>query len=519
MNNEVIKNIIELIHSPKVVSFSKHTLAEKLKNSGYCDNLYTCFDLEAKLINLQIFVGTNKIDLENLDLNRLLNRFEEVVVEYIDMFYKPRNKAEFVDIACENYFLNGYMFHGTSKKHYKNIRANGLNGNSNFKNNDLLKQVDIIFSSHRKHKCFEGKIELLQKDIFYASDHAYSGVYYAYQSPEHLSRFCANGHTTNGNAFDTFAYFRRDKKACLNNLKVICKTCNFSKKEEEITLRCFRTLWKENVAKNEKFYLFLIPRKIVDRTDFNFIEEIKASKSNKQEIIKQMLNPKYIHNRISTHVPPADIFYIQLLDLHKSFKNSSKGTKYITHSGKEYFYDLVLDVPNKQKIYYCFNCEKTNSLSNLILVSKHDYDKILKSNLLPFANEAIANTPFGQSVIQDARKQISLQKAKEIYINTCKKDLKKCEKLLDNNEKLYQQVNSMLTNYVVTLKVMIDNNILQSDLDTGAYSVARKSLDPHYALSHQFNSKTYDPEIVLDRLENIKRFIDDISIQKPIDKK
>ena len=147
-------------------------------------------------------------------------------------------------------------------------------------------------------------MSLLLSKSYYLSDNAYSGIYYAYQSPEYLSRFCANGHFLNENCYERFAYFRRDKDSCLKNLKNFCKNNDFSDLETEKVLNCFEILWKQNVHKDEHFYLFLIPRKLVDRTEENITQYLRNNIKNmtKRQIINFMLRSRYIHDKTFTEV-------------------------------------------------------------------------------------------------------------------------------------------------------------------------------------------------------------------------
>lgn len=510
MNTNFIENAKNLIFSDITKNKVNKLLQERLKNNSSCDNLYACFDLQAKLILLQIFAGDKKVNIDDVDLEGFDNHFEEIVVNLIEKLYSPKNKKEFFNIVTKNYFTNGYMYHGTSSKHYKNIFKNGLNGKQNFKNVSMLKEVNEIFSNHKKYKCFEGKINVLESDCYYVSDRVYGSIYYAYQSPEYLSRFCANGYVTRGNEFDTFAYFRRDKKACYQNLKTFCKKYEFSLIEKNKTLSCFKKIWKENVVKNESFYLCLIPRKLLDREEKELVNKLaEKTQLTKAEIIQEILKPRYIHDKTYTHIMAENILFLPLLDLHKSFKNSSKGIKYVTHDCTEYIYDLVADFPYLEKRFYIFNQKTHKCLSNnLYLVSKDEYANFVKANCELLANICTVNTPAGEDAIKLAQSYITLDEYISNMQLKAQQDLKKIKSFLNKNiDKSFEILCNMLYNYFVIFKAVAEERKWFSSLDIGRYYISYWELDRSYLISKAKKSGIYDKTLIQSRVDNIEKFL------------
>lgn len=510
MKSAMINNIEKLINDEKVKDKINKLLNKKYQNNLDCDNLYSCFDLQAKLIILQIFAGKHEIDLAKVNLDELTKDFAGVVVKLILEIYKPKNKDEFLEIACCNYLENGYMCHGTSKKHCDNIKQNGLNGNNNFKNIELLNEINDIFLKHKRKKCFEGKMNLLSSNSYYVSDNIYSGIYYAYQSPEYFSRFCANGHLMKGNDYDRFAYFRRDKRVCKQNLKVFCVNNNFTKYERRKILKCFEILWMQNVDKNEHFYLCLIPRKFLNRIEQNIFKQLreKLNKLTKKDIVNILLRPRYIHDQSFTQISAQDILFIDLLDLHKSFKDSNKGEKFIYKNDKKTVYDLVIDVPYKNKKFFVFGKENDVVLEELEQISSSNEEKIIKKGCFIFANECAANTAYGKKIIDNARKLTSIKEIEVFFIKKAKKDLQRSKILLENDiDKCFKVVYKMMFDYVVVLKAMVDNGDWFSNLDTGSYYTAYGELDLHYMILKAKDSKVYDRELLLSRINNIETFV------------
>ena len=514
MENEIVNNINRLIHNNSVKAKIDTILKQTEKSNLDCDNLFSCFDLQAKLILLQIFAGQYQLDINKINLDELVNNFEKVVVDIIQEKYSPKNKAEFLEIVCNNYLVNGYMCHGTSQIHFENIVKNGLNGNNNFRNIKILNKVNDIFLAHKRKKCFEGKMNLLSSNSFYISDHIYSGIYYAYQSPEYFSRFCANGHLMRENDYDRFAYFRRDKEICCQNLKLFCDKNNFTHQEKQEVVNCFKILWNENVHQNEHFYLFLIPRKLVNRTEETTIEYLRENLSNltKRQMISNLLRPRHIHDKIFLTLPAESLLYIPLIDLHKKFKGTSIGEKYITRESKKFVFDLVRDIPYVRKHFYKFNnsCDY-NIPSDLYVISNVNEEKIIERYCDLFANECIANTPYGIEVIEKARKLTSLKDIKLKLLKRAKKDLTRCKYLIDNDvDKCFKNVYKMMFEYIVMFKTIIDNNDWFSNLNTADYYTAYGQLDPDYMILKAKDSNIYDYNLLSQRLQNIESFICDL---------
>lgn len=514
MKNFLIENIKLLLSHKKVKDKTIELLNTPLYDNLDCYNLYNCFELQAKLINLQIMLGSKFVDLEKLNIEDIINNFEKTVVKMIQKEYKPKTKSEFIHILFDNYFNNGYLLHGTRKLHFENIMSNGLNGNNNFKNIDLLQDVNNIFLKHKRKKSFEGKINLLSSNCYYLSDHAYSAIYYAYQSPGYFSRFCANGHFMCDNSYDRFAYFRKDKNACYLNLEVFCNNNNFSETEKLKVFNCFNLLWKENVSCDEHFYLFLVPRKLLNKTlsnNFeNFYKEIIGC--SKKEIVSFVLRPRLIHEKIYTPIFVKDLQYVPLLDLHKKFKNSNKGKKFININDSKVFFDLYQISPYKKEQFYIFNADDDKIEKQHMFVAKDTESKFLTKNYIVLANEFRANTEMGQKIIDKARSKITLDNLKKKLLSKACRDIKKCKSLLDGNLDLcFKKLYKILFDYIIILKSMIDNDEWFSNLDTGSYYTAYGELDKHYLILKAKDSLMYDKDLLLSRIENIENFI---SMQK-----
>ncbi len=515
MENQVVNNIKKIINNKLVKIKLDNLINGKIQNNFSCDNLYACFDLQAKLVLSQIFVGDYEIEINEQYLENIINNFEGTIVDVIQRVYKPKTKLEFLQIVTNNYLINGYMCHGTSRKHFENIIRNGLNGNNNFRNIEMLNEVNDIFLSHKRKKCFEGKMNLLSSNSFYLSDNIYSGIYYAYQSPEYFSRFCANGHLMKENCYDNFAYFRRDKRACRENLQQFCRDNKFAVKEQQSIMSCFDILWAENVHINEKFYLCLIPRSLVNRIEEPLIKYLSDNikKLTKKQIINILIRPRYIHDKTYSSILPKNIQYVQLVDLYKKFTSSSKGKKYIMVDDKKYVYDIVLDVPNKNKKFFVFrSIDECKIRSDIVLVSKINEERILKKYVNTIANECTANTAYGNKIIKRARTLITLEKLKLKLLRKAILDLNKCKLLLHTDlDKCFKLIYKMLFGYVIVLKTMIDNNDWFSNLNTADYYTTYGILDPDYLILKAKDSKVYDYDLLSSRIENIERFINNIN--------
>lgn len=510
MKNSIVENLKILLSHKKVRDKTTEILNTPLYDNLDCHNLYNCFELQAKLVNLQIMLGSKLIDLEKLNLDDVINNFEKTTVDLIQKEYNPKTKSEFIHILFDNYFINGYMLHGTSKLHFDNIMSNGLNGNNNFKNIDLLNEINNVFISHKRKKCFEGKMNLLSSNCYYLSDHVYSAIYYAYQSPEYFSRFCANGHFMCDNNYDRFAYFRRDKNACYSNLEVFCNNNNFSEAEKSKVLNCFNLLWKENVNNDEHFYLFLVPRKLLNKTLSDNFETFYKELINysKKDIVSFVLRPRLIHEKTYTPISVKDLLCVPLLNLHKKFKNSNKGKKFININDRKVIFDLYQISPYKKNKFYIFNADSDKIEKNLIFVSKNNESKVLSNNYTVLANELRANTKKGQEIIDKARSKITLDNLKKNLLLKACKDIKKCKILLDENLNLcFKKLYNMLFDYIIMLKSMIDNDDWFSNLDSGSYYTAYGELDQHYLILKAKDSLMYDRDLLLSRIENIENFV------------
>ena len=147
------------------------------------------------------------------------------------------------------------LFHGTTSA----METKFLN---NHDNNYLVLQpcriIDDIYRKHNIYKAFESGIQDFENKSFWVTTNPFSASFYSLQSPEYFARFASRSDYYKQDIFnyDRIAYYRKDFKFCLKNIKREIKEFNFNNQEKKIVLKNFTKMWEKIVCKDLKNLIF-----------------------------------------------------------------------------------------------------------------------------------------------------------------------------------------------------------------------------------------------------------------------
>ncbi len=353
--------------------------------------------------------------------------------------YKQKGKVE-------EYF-NGILgntqilFHGSNSS----MTIENCVSNKKCINIELCKEIDNIYQKHNVYKAFQSGIKDFEENNFWVTTYPSSACFYAIQSPEFFARFASRSDYYKQDIFkyDRYAYYRKDFKACLRNVKKEIKEFKFSKTEKKFVIHDFKKLWENIVSKDFKNLIY-----------YKAIEAKNIHHFNNDESLFDMLlsyfdKVHFIYD-LDEFKDDADKIVLPNIKSYLKRKNPLINRKFIIRNGKRYFPDFYVTLKYSTKNYYTLKQENKNILK---FIDK-DATKNPMTTLIEIVNEAHPNSWQAKKFF----KQKSLPSVSDV-IDYYKEEFNSKVKELELEKNLSKQLNIIKTisedvglKYIICLK-------------------------------------------------------------------
>lgn len=467
--DKIALKINNFFKDSKVLEFIINKFNDKnITRQLFSDNYFNGQSYESRFLKALILLQGD------IDINELLNSINnsDDIINYVLSKLKVKlciendteiEKIKLLDYIYNTYIKEGYFFHGTTSKEIEKIKKYGLTPQNFYFDNHLIQETNDIFEKHRLYQAFEGKSSEMQAFNFYVTDSTDCGIYYANQSPEYLSRFCANGHhMQNLNVYDREAFWRRDFKSCYNNVKNFINENNFTDNEKNTVLTNFQKLWNQAVVDNMTPVIFIGKRKIIGRDDtikYNIVKQ-NINNYSLEQILTFMLKPDNIHDKRFSPVSSDYLSMIELPNLYKFYNIKSedkiKEKRYILCDNKKIYPDLMINVIfGKQMAFKITENKKVQKIDNVIFIpndinelKNKINDNFYTQNIdMLIAESACGITKEGKQLIKQLRNIYSPGDiARDYYKEFCK--------LYKEYDHSIEQLFCMIDNYYIKYKTM-----------------------------------------------------------------
>lgn len=501
-NNKTIPNIDEkkqteefcfkvnqFFSNYKIVNF----IADKfnnidLLNNLECDNYFFGQSYETNFLKALILLNGN-IDIK--DMLKKINSSNDILLYCLEKIKcklkikieTEKNKVKLLNYITKVYIKNGYFFHGTTSQSIVYIKKNDLTSQFNDRSKQYIVNVNKIFEQHNIYRMFEGKINELKIFNFYVTDDPFSAIYYANQSPEFLSRFCANG----GNMLDTSiydrnAFWRRDYDSCKRNINTFMNKNNFSRDEISIVNECFHKLWQLNVSNKQYPILFIGKRKHINRNYTLKYEIIRQNINNYsfEEILDFMLVPDNIHDKQLSKIGYEFLSLIKLPNIYQFYKikGASTNQKFLIYNNTKIFPDIIISAPFQKKLFIKITDKnEIKYYKNIVFIPNNiDFlnqtinDNFYFQNIdILLADSGIGLTSNGIELIIKLQKKYSIEYLLEFYKHKINQLL---NKKIDKVGELFILVDNYYIRYITMKKY--DNyyvNISSDKIDIEHFKV------------------------------------------------
>ncbi len=195
------------------------------------------------------------MDIQPHDLQNIYHSREDFLTEKIKSILNIQNIGDNIE-KIENYFNKilgnkQIIFHGTTSTMEKFFSGN------NDKNYVVIKPclaIDNIYRQHEIYCAFQGGISDYNNNNFWVTTSPSSACFYSLQSPEYFARFASRSdyYKQDIYKYDRIAYYRKDYRACLRNVKKEIREFKFNSREKNVILKNFKIMWNNIVFADMK---------------------------------------------------------------------------------------------------------------------------------------------------------------------------------------------------------------------------------------------------------------------------
>lgn len=432
-------------------------------------------------------------------------------------------KIKVLKFVYQQIIKEGYYLHGTSSLNKQSIVANGFSSNKVPIMAKQIKEINEIFEKHNLFMNFEGKMRELKLHQYYVTDSIKSCVMYAFQSPEYLSRFCSNGyHQEDINIFDREAFWRRDFKACRENIEILCNNYDFSQEEKTKIFKNFNKLWHNNVSENEVPIIFIGKKRNIGRDYSQKYDRI--SKNIDQYTIKDIITlfelGDNIHDKRLSVINSESLSYFSLPNVYKMYHltsfDKSHSKQYIIYKNKKYYPDIIISksplksmgiILDEHTRYPIKINDKLIIISQKEKINTINLNSYCKINLnILIAESGKATTRTGQEFINNMRKKMPIDTIIKYNQNLIDESLNYFNNNFCNfdEEQKMSFVHFLVNQLLVKTISMKKYNKYYADIDAALNRLVYFSIDKGNKLNRIVKQKVVDAEFIAELLKVIK---------------
>lgn len=323
--------------------FVNTTTSEIFEEDLFLKNQYGLLFAMDALIKFDIIVGDKElIDEYVAQLRRIMKKFNTGNDLYVGLNKTlgkliasklnledtdtTENKQAIIKYIYERYIQNGYIFHSFPAEYLEEIRNTGIDSSEAYYNLEEVKEIDAIFKNHGMGKVFDG----LNEDRNYAIDITDSPLiayFNALNMPKYLNTFTSTNEYLPDNKYDRNAFYKKDKVACLDNIKRLSNNAGLTTQEKEKVLDFFEKEWRLYKCSSCSPYIMFIKRSSLGK---NYLDHYQAILDNcyKEDIsfsIEKILESRYKHEKISAKLNTDDYKFVKLAGYKKVYFGDEEG--------------------------------------------------------------------------------------------------------------------------------------------------------------------------------------------------
>lgn len=391
-------------------------------------------------------------DMNSMSQDELNSFFAQIISKSLEKKLSisketAEGKRKIAEYVYRNFIENGYCYQGTNSNFKKDIEEKGLSPAFSKSTDEDLIVVDAIFKRHGVDKIFASKLsETKVSPYYYTTDGMETAYHFSYHNPEYFAYFVASGNYMPNQEYDRAAYYLRDYDSCEQNVQKLCNQYCLSEEERKIVLEFFGRLASEFIT-DKPNCVTLVSRKLINKDKIPFDFSSIESRSI-ESIIEEITQNREGSKGTKQHIPiPADrIDAISVPSLSKFYdkekiERADKRKYIILKDGQKYYYDILIhadkidydcisisdEEPTLKTLISRDSQHKGEGTIDVITCSKDiGPDDLLSNGNMSFqslqmmiAVNGKANSPQGEELIENARKNYSPQYMSQYYYHLC----------------------------------------------------------------------------------------------------
>ena len=220
----------------------------------------------------------------NDGINKLICKVVANKLRIADMS-TPEAREKIVTYIFNNYYVNGYLFHGFSTVYEDDLKIlscmpgvyNNRYSKMNEVNNIFRKYNDVAFCKDFRN---------LQ---MYFTDNFVDACYYSLYSPRYYFKFLLDNDDTN--KIPKRVYLENDFDQCFSEVKKYIDK-EFDENDKNIVINTIKEEWDFLNSVDRRVSLIIVKRNLIDNVDLDLLNKLLSSEEDLYDLVDRLLSSK-----------------------------------------------------------------------------------------------------------------------------------------------------------------------------------------------------------------------------------
>lgn len=220
----------------------------------------------------------------NDGINKLICKVVANKLRIADMS-TPEAREKIVTYIFNNYYVNGYLFHGFSTVYEDDLKIlscmpgvyNNRYSKMNDVNNIFRKYNDVAFCKDFRN---------LQ---MYFTDNFVDACYYSLYSPRYYFKFLLDNDDTN--KIPKRVYLENDFDQCFSEVKKYIDK-EFDENDKNIVINTIKEEWDFLNSVDRRVSLIIVKRNLIDNVDLDLLNKLLSSEEDLYDLVDRLLSSK-----------------------------------------------------------------------------------------------------------------------------------------------------------------------------------------------------------------------------------
>lgn len=220
----------------------------------------------------------------NDGINKLICKVVANKLRIADMS-TPEAREKIVTYIFNNYYVNGYLFHGFSTVYEDDLKIHSCMPGVYNNRYSKMNEINNIFRKYND-VAFCKDFSNLQ---MYFTDNFVDACYYSLYSPRYYFKFLLDNDDTN--KIPKRVYLENDFDKCFSEVKKYIDK-EFDENDKNIVINTIKEEWDFLNSVDRRVSLIIVKRNLIDNVDLDLLNKLLSSEEDLYDLVDRLLSSK-----------------------------------------------------------------------------------------------------------------------------------------------------------------------------------------------------------------------------------